>query len=499
MNIGIRLGDFSFQYDAYTLVRAFFPGDNVTVFDAETESGDEYDILIDAAFSQNTVNICLYDKNNFVSCEASEDISGRDRKQIKNSLKRSIYRTLSDKTGRALPWGTLSGIRPVKIPFKLMMNGCSDDEAARYMEENYYVSPAKSALAVKIARTERSAIDSLGIPGNTMEQTDEMIRKGYSLYIGIPFCPSICFYCTFSSGLISEFADRIEKYVSTLIYELESISKMMSGRKLFTVYVGGGTPTVLTAAQLERLLSAVDRYFDTGNVLEYTVEAGRPDTIDKDRLLVLKNHNVTRISINPQTMNDRTLEIIGRKHTSAGIREAFDLAREVGFDNINADIIAGLPSEGKAEISDTLRKIKELGPESLTVHSLAVKRASRYNLNHNQYDRYDYLNNDDIMDMAHTYACEMNMIPYYLYRQKNMKGNLENIGFSKPDKIGLYNILIMEERQSVMAAGAGAISKFVYGSECAAVRAANVKNADEYLKRIDEMIKRKEEEVHWLE
>ena len=270
------------------------------------------------------------------------------------------------------------------------------------------------------------------------------------------------------------------------------VSEAFSDRILYSVYVGGGTPTTLSAEQLERLLSLLEKYFDLSHLLEFTVEAGRADSITKEKLQVLHKHKVGRISVNPQTMKEETLKIIGRQHTVSQVKDAYRLAKEIGFDNINMDMILGLPGEDEGDVAETIRQIKELAPDSLTVHSLAIKRASKLK-QWVEENGIDCLNNtDDMMKVAAKGATDMGMDPYYLYRQKNMSGNFENVGYAKPGKYGIYNILIMEEVQTIIALGAGSITKRVF-PDGRIERCDNVKDVKLYIEKIDEMIERKRE------
>ena len=271
------------------------------------------------------------------------------------------------------------------------------------------------------------------------------------------------------------------------------------GRKLDTIYIGGGTPTTLEPYQLERLLDCLSRQFGYDGLLEFTVEAGRPDSITKEKLASIHKFPVTRISVNPQTMNQTTLDLIGRKHSVEDTKKAFGLAREQGFDNINMDLIVGLPGEDYAMVENTLEQVKALDPDSLTVHSLAVKRAARLNIFRDQYQEMTFENNQEIMELTMKTAYEMGMSPYYLYRQKYMKGNFENVGYAKVDKAGIYNILIMEEKQPIIALGAGGSSKLVFDHERRIERVENVKDVTSYISRIDEMIQRKQTGItRWL-
>ena len=409
--------------------------------------------------------------------EAQQMASGK--KESRNVFKRMMYDMLKKLTGRELPWGTLTGVRPTKIVYTLLEDGKNDHEIRDYLKKEYYVSEKKGDLAIKVASNEKRLLEKLDY------------NNGYSLYAGIPFCPTTCLYCSFTSYPLAVWKDRVDTYVDAMLKELEFTSRLMKDKKLDTFYMGGGTPTTLEPEQLDRVLSFFEEHFDTTGLKEYTIEAGRPDSITRDKLLIMKKHGVDRISINPQTMNDDTLKLIGRHHTVEQIKEAFTLARECGFDNINMDLIIGLPGETREYIETTMREVALLAPDSLTVHSLAIKRAARLNIFWEKYKDYAMVNTDDIINMTADCASAMGMEPYYLYRQKNMAGNFENVGYSKPGREGIYNILIMEEKQTIMAVGAGASTKVVFPEENRIERVENVKDVTTYIENIDEMIDRK--------
>lgn len=360
----------------------------------------------------------------------------------------------------------------------LLEEGRSDPEIARYMRDTYYTSEEKTELAIEIANRERHILKDINF------------KNGYSLYVGIPFCPSICLYCSFSSSPLSLWKDKVDLYLDALCKEIDYVSDAFAEKELNTVYIGGGTPTTLEPYQLERLLSKLEERFCFDKLKEFTVEAGRPDSITREKLQVLRDHGISRISINPQTMNQKTLDLIGRRHTVEETVQAFYLARELGFDNINMDLIVGLPGEEKAEVEYTLKEITKLDPDSVTVHSLAVKRAARLKLFKEEHKEMTMTNNREIMDMTADYARKLGLAPYYLYRQKNMAGNFENVGYAKEGKAGIYNILIMEEVQSILALGAGASTKMVWAKD-RIERIENVKDIKNYIERIDEMIERK--------
>lgn len=484
--IGISFNQKEFEYDAYTLVKAFFPKEEVKMFYIQEEQVPyECENRISIEYGEQVViRLSLGE----ISLEGREDYDQEeDRKVRKNKLKQVLYKLLSQATGQTLPWGNLTGIRPTKIAMGLIESGMSNAQAAEYVRNTYFTSNEKTALAITIANRERELLKDIDY------------ENGYSLYVGIPFCPSICLYCSFSSSPLERWRDQVDAYLDALLKELDFIAEAMKDKVLDTIYIGGGTPTTLEPYQIRRLLSHISEKFPVEQVKEYTVEAGRPDSITREKLQALREFPVTRISINPQTMNQATLDLIGRKHTVEDTRHAFALARECGFDNINMDLIVGLPGEQKEDVQRTLEEIKKLDPDSLTVHSLAVKRAARLNMFKDQYQEMGFINNQEIMNLAMEYAHDCQMGPYYLYRQKNMCGNLENIGYAKVDKAGIYNILIMEEKQSILAAGAGASTKFVFQNGERIERAENVKDVANYISRIDEMIERKRTGIDtWL-
>lgn len=485
--IGIELNKKDFEYDVHSLVKAFYPEDELTMYYKEEPQTEGFDLLFVVTYEQEYIHIQITDNQNNQEKEVfSEEIAcdyEKDRKQTKNVLKQVLYRGLTKETGTTQPWGTLSGIRPTKIPMKLLEEGHSNVEIAQYMRDTYYTSNEKTALCITIANREREILKDIDY------------ENGYSLYVGIPFCPSICLYCSFSSYPLEKWKKQVDAYLDTLCKEIEWSSKRYAHKTLDTVYIGGGTPTTLEPNQLRRLLSKIQECFDFTHVKEYTVEAGRPDSITKEKLQVLQEFPVTRISVNPQTMNQETLEIIGRRHTVEDTIQSYELARSLGFDNINMDLIVGLPGEDLAKVEHTLEWMKKLSPDSLTVHSLAVKRAARLNMFKDLYQEMTFENNQEIMNATAACAMEMGMGPYYLYRQKNMKGNFENVGYAKVDKAGIYNILIMEEKQSILALGAGASTKFVFEHGQRIERVENVKDVRNYIDRIDEMLERKQKGI----
>ena len=479
----ININPLDFKYDIETLSRAFYPGERFFV-NKQVDIDEDKKVVIDVSFAENKINIKLNDNER--STEADFD----DRADTKNRLKRLLYSMLVDETEKVLPWGTLTGIRPIKLALSKLEDGMDEEDVLDFMEEEYLASESKSKLALKIAKREAEVLSEFEY------------KDGYSLYVGIPFCPKRCIYCSFASNDIEEKGDKVESYLEALKKELSYIANACNELKLYTIYVGGGTPTALNANQLEDLLKFITRTFNLTYVREFTVEAGRPDTIDEDKLNVMKKYGVSRISINPQTMNDKTLKLIGRNHTVSDVHKAFALAREYGFNNINMDFILGLPEETIEDVRYTMEEILKLKPESITIHSLAIKRGAKLQTDSEDYKDLTFKNNEEMMNLASKYARELGMNPYYLYRQKNIAGNLENVGYSKYGHECLYNILIMEEKHNIIAAGAGSDSKFViyhdeedYEGEHnpEVFRVCDVKDLDNYIDRIEEMIERKRE------
>lgn len=411
---------------------------------------------------------------------ANEGFSSETKSQYKNSMKRLLYGLLSDVTHRKLPWGILTGIRPTKLVYQMLERGQSEDEIYDYMKKEYLCSEEKIAISIKIAKRELQLLQEIDY------------QNGYSLYIGIPFCPSTCLYCSFTSYSIEKFSDYVDRYLKALEKEIIYGSTVFPDKKLTCVYFGGGTPTSLTDEQLDRLIGIVKKHFDFSNVKEFCVEAGRPDSITKEKLEVLKKWGVNRISINPQSMQQKTLDVIGRKHTVEQIKESFALARETGHNNINMDIIIGLPGENTEDVINTLEQIKEMNPDSLTVHTLAIKRAARLNIEKENYIDMVPTDVSSMQEVTVRFAKENDYLPYYLYRQKNMADNLENIGYARYNKEGLYNILIMEELQTILALGAGALTKYVSHDPYYIIRQDNGKSVTDYINRIDELIARKQ-------
>lgn len=471
--ICLKQNQLDYDYDIRSMIGAFYNNEKITT--KEDESRFTFSIY----YEEDKVTAAILD-NDVQRIVKSTICDYKDKVKNKNQLKRLFYEVLSEYAGKTLPWGTLTGIRPTKIAVELLEKGFTKEMTRNHFLTDYLTTKQKAQISTSVAQKELDILSKLNY------------QNEYSLYIGIPFCPTTCLYCSFTSFPIHKYEAVVEDYLDALFKEIDFAAKHYKNRKLLTIYIGGGTPTSLSAKQLDRLLTKLRSVYDFDSLHEITVEAGRPDSITKEKLQVIKDNGVTRISINPQTMSDSTLKLIGRAHCAKETIDAYLLAREVGFDNINMDIIVGLPGEGMEEIAYTLKQIKELKPDSLTVHSLAIKRAANLNIQMEHYKSLVKGSTNEMLELVDQSARELMLVPYYLYRQKNIPGNLENIGYASPGKECLYNILIMEEKQTIIALGAGASSKYVFPEENRIERVENVKDVSHYISRIDEMIKRKE-------
>ena len=398
------------------------------------------------------------------------------RRAARRLCKQTLYDLLRKMTGMHPPWGSLTGVRPTHLMLEALAEGLSPEAAVERLVRDYDVTLPKAELLAEIAAVQRQ----LPAPGDAF----------MDVYIGIPFCTTRCAYCSFSSGEIGD-GRLVAPYMEALEREIRACAPLISstGRSLRALYVGGGTPTALPEKEFHHLLSLIRECFP--NACETTVEAGRPDTLSREKLRAIREAEISRISINPQTMNDRTLQVIGRAHTAQQVRDAYTLAREEGIPHINMDVIAGLPGENEADFDRTLAEAVQLHPESLTVHTLAIKRSSRMSLENAPLP--DGGMTARMVTRGLETARTLGMVPYYLYRQKYMAGNLENTGYALPGHACLYNVDMMEETSHILALGAGGISKKIFPEEGHIERAPNVANIQEYITRVDEMIQRKKE------
>ena len=461
----IKLNDFKYRYDVYQMFNLYFPLNEI-IF---TEDG-EY-----------IVNI-LEDKASISYKNFYKEVNFGDN--IKEDIKRLVFLFLQEITGDYYPWGILVGIRPSKIALKHIEEGNSEEEIIEIFKNRYLASKKKAELCIKIAKTEEKFVNK-----------DE---KNIAIYIGMAFCPTRCFYCSFTANPIGACKKQVNPYLEALTYEIRQMREYVNKRNLNieSVYFGGGTPTSVNEEEFEALMKEIYRAFvEDRNVKEFTVECGRPDSITEEKLLSMKKYNTTRISINPQTMNDETLKMIGRGHSSKEVISTFKLARNLGFNDINMDIIIGLPGEGLEEVKHTTEEILKLKPDSLTVHGLSLKRASVLYENFILKKGIQIKKQDELSLMyeeSRNLAKKLGVEPYYMYRQKNMVGNMENIGYCQKGKENLYNIEMIEDKQTIIAHGADAVSKVVFLDEDRIERFGNVKDLKEYTKRIKEMVEEKE-------
>ena len=464
--MNLYIDNHRFHYEMENLCRAFLFDEDVTVIYEYDRLEEPY--ILTAVDTQVRVVLCTESARDMLAAPLSDD--------NELCMGRLLYRLLSKAYGRRLPWGILTGVRPIKL-FSRLADKDGIEQAEWYFRDTLFVSEDKTALAAKVRENQRAIL----------ARSD---RRAFSLYVSIPFCPTRCNYCSFVSQSVEKAKKLIEGYLPLLLEELRYTAKVAQELRLnlMSVYIGGGTPTTLSAEQLDVLLGAIEEAFDLTDCCEFTVEAGRPDTVTHAKLPALKRHAVTRISINPQTFNDSVLEAIGRKHSSQQTLDAFRLAREAGFDNINMDLIAGLTADTPESFRRTVDITRKLEPESVTVHTLAVKRSARLHA-------ADAAPGQDYTEQMLAYAgrelTDGGYEPYYLYRQSKMLSNLENIGWAKPGFYSPYNIYIMEETHSILACGAGAVTKLRDTASDYLERIFNFKYPYEYISRFDELLERK--------
>ncbi len=384
---------------------------------------------------------------------------------IIDAVKIGFYRLAVSIWGKTLEWGCCTGIRPAKIAERYVRSGEGIDGFIR----DFGVGEKKASLALEVA---------------TVQKQLDLNTDDVSIYIGIPFCPTRCLYCSFVSLPMDKQKKAVKPYIDMLCTQIEKVSEIIkkAGKNINTVYIGGGTPTSISADNLDTLLNYVSKRLISKNVKEFTVEAGRPDTISEEKLRTLKNHGVSRISINPQTLNDNILENIGRKHTTQQFINAFEMARKIGFDNINSDIIAGLPGETPEMFKNSLKQLIDMNPEGITVHTLCVKRAAELK---QKLDTVTLGGASEFVDLSYSLLKDAGYIPYYMYRQKDTLDNLENTGYSKKGKECLYNVFMMEDMGSVIGIGGGSVSKIIDHKTDRIDRVFNLKHPHEYIKNPD--------------
>ncbi len=472
----------NFDYEMEKLIRLFMPNEKIEVFHT-LESDIKYAVCETYAQGKDIIaRAKLVLENNEAQFEAVVDKKITDTlKETQHELARQLFFCFAELTTYRPDWGILTGVRPAK----LFLRYCKEyglDYAEYFFKNKFLVNDKKLELCKAAVMGEEKIIN--------------LSRdNSFSLYLSVPFCPSRCSYCSFVSHSVEKAIDIIPQYVDLLCEELKITAKIakQNNLKLETVYMGGGTPTTLTAEQLDKVLATVNENFDMSGVREFTVEAGRPDTIDAEKLTVIKQNGVTRISINPQSMNDDVLECIGRRHTSDDTVKAFNLARKLGFDNINMDLIAGLPSDTFESFKSTIDKILKLDPESITIHSLSMKRASTLTAN----GEYEHIKAgaeaSKMVNYARDILTDKKILPYYMYRQSKTVGNLENVGYAKSGYEGLYNVYIMDETHTILACGASAVTKLKDKTQKNIKRIFNFKYPYEYISGFDELISRKKE------
>lgn len=467
MEVNIQLNDYKYRYDIYHVFNIY---NHLKKINFSQTQGD-YIINV------TEDNVSYSHKDRYIELVFNED------EKPKETIKKLLFRELKLLTGDIYPWGTLIGIRPSKIALSYLREGKTEEEVSEIFYKKHYTSKEKSRICIDVARVENQFVNN--------------DPKTISIYIGMAFCPTRCLYCSFASNPIEGNKKLVKPYLEALFYEIDEIRRYINerGLKIETVYFGGGTPTAVEEDDFEELMDIIFNSFVKGrNLREFTVECGRPDSITYNKLKTMKRYNVSRISINPQTMNNHTLKLIGRNHTAEDIIEKFKMARDLGFDDINMDIIIGLPGEGIEEARITAAEIKKLSPDSITVHGLALKRGSIMFDNFILKKGLGVKGQDEIMRMykeSKNLARDLNLTPYYMYRQKNMVGNMENLGYAKKGKESIYNIEMIEDKQTIIAIGADAVSKVVFLEENRLKRFGNVKDIREYISRIKESVDEK--------
>lgn len=470
MNLYVKNHNFHFELE--NLTRLFFPNEKITVIRdfSEPQPPCIYTEVSDKITI--SVNIGSFNKSETAVKRLTDD----DNELVSAQL---LYKLLCDFTGLTQPWGILTGVRPVKL-LRRLAEESSEEQAVKKFEKDFFVSNEKIALSRETEHNERKILE-LSKP------------ESFSLYVGIPFCPSRCSYCSFVMASIERAEKLIEPYTKLLCEEIKRTAEIANklGLRLETVYFGGGTPTTLSAEQLNTVLGTVNNSFDMSTCREFTVEAGRPDTIDIAKLFALKENKVDRISINPQTVNDEVLKTIGRKHTAQQFFDAFELARKCGFDNINTDLIAGLPTDTPESFKNSLDSIVRLNAECITVHTLCMKRASRLTTEGVTLDLQQARDAREMLAYTQNILGQNEYIPYYMYRQSRMVGNLENVGWSKKGFESLYNVYVMDETHTILACGSGGVTKLKRNNPDYLERIFNFKYPYEYIDRFDELIQRK--------
>ena len=470
------LNDERFKYELEKLARLFLPFEKLTFTDRENDINPQEDYIKVKYCTMVISELKLDGKLESYGLPLPE---GCDFLTEEVTVARTLYNCFEKLTDYTLPWGMLTGIRPAKLLGKLIATDGLEN-ATDYFKNTLLVSDKKTKLCLECHRSERAIVE-------------KSRPDSFSLYISVPFCPSRCNYCSFVSHSVEQAKILIPQYVELLCEEIKKTAQIANdiGLKLQTVYIGGGTPTTLSAQQLAQIMDTIKSNFDLSNLLEYTVEAGRPDTVTREKLLAIKQGGATRISINPQTMNDEVLQKIGRRHTVAEMVDAFKMAREVGFSNINTDLIAGLLGDTYESFCHSVDEIIKLDPENVTVHTLSMKRASNLTKSRTVFEAEQGRLASDMVEYAYNRLSESGIVPYYMYRQSKTAGNLENVGYAKNGFEGLYNVYIMDETHTILACGASAVTKLREPRGPYIERIFNYKYPYEYIERFDTIMERK--------
>ncbi len=481
--ITVAGSDDSFQYEITQIIRLFFEADDLQfVRKPQNSKGIQLRYTIADEPEDTAIRCVLWEDGALIwqsaellhkTDEPSDESFARERKRAHLRLG---WKALLFLTGTSPAWGILFGVRPTKVAHELLAAGYGTEKAIQILEKKFCIGRDKGALIMEVAGKEHQFIH----PAD---------QNSFALYYGVPFCPSRCSYCSFPAFTGPAKLKMIPSYTEAMIQESQIVSKALKRRYVDSVYVGGGTPTMLSAEQLDMLLTHIRESYDLSRCREITVEAGRPDTITEDKLAVLCKHGVDRICLNPQSFSDKTLERIGRQHESAQVHTAIAMIRKAGFKTLNMDIILGLPGETTEDVENTLKIVADIAPENLTVHTLAIKRGSE--LRQMEQETVTVETMEAMLKLSAEYAARMGLEPYYMYRQKFMLANLENVGYAKPGHESIYNMQIMEEQQDILSFGTGGVSKICFPEEGRHERVPNVRGLEEYLERFEEMAQRK--------
>ncbi len=475
----IYLVNHNYQYACQHIARVF--SDQViteSVNDAFTPPATQHIVSRVLFFADKTLVETVLQSGLTIDCEATSELSpGADKAILKRAVKRGLFDCLAHYFQHRPEWGILVGVRPTKLVHNMLDNGQTVGQISEILTNQYYLSSAKIKLLLEICQTERALLTSLE-------------KTSFSMYIGIPFCPTRCVYCSFTSNITQRGSAEIERYVTALIDELRGMQSALSDKYIDTLYIGGGTPAMLSCEQIDRIFRAIKAYYRTDRIREITFEAGRPRLIDSALLNCLQRNNVSRLCINPQTMHDITLKKINRLHSVADIKQAFALVDKYNFEAVNADLIAGLAGEDVTMFERSIEQLLNYRPANITVHTLALKRGSKLAEQRNSKAFTSESVVKKQLAVGDALLRQSGYQPYYMYRQKYMLGNLENIGYSLAEKMSIYNIVIMEERQSIFAFGAGTTSKLV-GENNEIERLHNPKNVNLYIDIVRQLIDKK--------